>query len=216
MLIPILEQDCAISVVRASRLDDPVALCCALAAGGIRAVEFTFTTPGVEAIIAEAASVSGTLVGAGTVVDAKTAKAAVEAGARFLVTPGLSEGAARVAQEAGVPILIGALTPSEVMRGLELGAAAIKIFPAGLVGPEYISSLRGPFPGLQVVPSGGLHAGNVSGWMHAGALAVTAGSTVVSETSLSANDWDTISFQARAFVHAARSPKLESDSAPTD
>lgn len=206
MLIPTLERDRALAVVRAPRVDDPAALCRALAAGGIRTVEFTFTTPGVEAVIAEAVrGADDVVVGAGTVTDARSAEAAVAAGAQFLVTPGISEGAAGVAREAGIPILLGALTPSEVMRALALGAAAVKIFPAGLVGPAYLTDLRGPFPGVPVVPSGGLDAGNAADWMRAGALAVTAGSSVVGAALVEAADWATVTARAREFSTAALS-----------
>jgi 2-dehydro-3-deoxyphosphogluconate aldolase/(4S)-4-hydroxy-2-oxoglutarate aldolase len=206
MLIPTLERDRALAVVRAPRVDDPAALCRALAAGGIRTVEFTFTTPGVEAVIAEAVrGADDVIVGAGTVTDARSAEAAVAAGAQFLVTPGISEGAAGVAREAGIPILLGALTPSEVMRALALGAAAVKIFPAGQVGPAYLTDLRGPFPGVPVVPSGGLDAGNAADWMRAGALAVTAGSSVVGAALVEAADWATVTARARQFSTAVLS-----------
>ncbi|SDH08891.1 2-dehydro-3-deoxyphosphogluconate aldolase / (4S)-4-hydroxy-2-oxoglutarate aldolase [Leifsonia sp. 98AMF] len=206
MLIPTLERDRALAVVRAPRVDDPAALCRALAAGGIRTVEFTFTTPGVEAVIAEAVrGADDVIVGAGTVTDARSAEAAVAAGAQFLVTPGISEGAAGVAREAGIPILLGALTPSEVMRALAFGAAAVKIFPAGLVGPAYLTDLRGPFPGVPVVPSGGLDAANAADWMRAGALAVTAGSSVVGAALVEAADWATVTARAREFSTAALS-----------
>ena len=205
MLIETLTADRVLAVVRAPRIDDPGALCRALVAGGIRTVEFTFTTPGVEAVIAAAAAEAhGALVGAGTVTDARTAEAAIEAGARFLVTPGLSEGAAAVAREAGVPIMLGALSPSEVMRAVELGSAAVKVFPASAVGPGYLKDLRGPFPGIPFVPSGGLHAGNAAEWMTAGALAVTAGSSVVGVADIEAAAWEAVAEKARVFTAAAR------------
>lgn len=204
-LIETLTADRALAVVRAPRIDDPAALCRALVAGGIRTVEFTFTTPGVEAVIAAAAAEPhGALVGAGTVTDARTAEAAIAAGARFLVTPGISEGAAAVAREAGVPIMLGALSPSEVMRAVELGSAAVKVFPASAVGPGYVKDLRGPFPDIPFVPSGGLHAGNAGEWRAAGALAVTAGSSVVGVVDIEAAAWDAVSEKASAFTTAAR------------
>lgn len=204
MLIETLTADRTLAVIRAPRIDDPAALCQALAAGGIRTVEFTFTTPGVEAVIAAAAAdPRGALIGAGTVTDARTAEAAIAAGARFLVTPGLSEGAAAVARGAGVPIMLGALSPSEVMRAVELGSAAVKLFPASAVGPGYLKDLRGPFPGIPFVPSGGLHAGNAGEWRAAGALAVTAGSSVVSAADIEAAAWEAVTERARAFSRAA-------------
>ncbi|MFB9746068.1 bifunctional 4-hydroxy-2-oxoglutarate aldolase/2-dehydro-3-deoxy-phosphogluconate aldolase [Leifsonia shinshuensis] len=204
MLIETLTVDRTLAVIRAPRIDDPAALCQALAAGGIRTVEFTFTTPGVEAVIAAAAAdPRGALIGAGTVTDARTAEAAIAAGARFLVTPGLSEGAAAVARDAGVPIMLGALSPSEVMRAVELGSAAVKLFPASAVGPGYLKDLRGPFPGIPFIPSGGLHAGNAGEWRAAGALAVTAGSSVVSAADIEAAAWEAVTGRARAFSRAA-------------
>ena len=204
MLVDTLHAHRALVVVRAARIDDPGGLCRALVAGGIPVVEFTFTTPGVESVIAEAVeAVPEALVGAGTVTDARTAASAIEAGARFLVTPGISEGAAAVAREAGVPILVGALTATEVMRAVELGAAAVKVFPASLVGPGYLRDLRGPFPNVPFVPSGGLHAANAGGWMRAGALAGTAGSSVVGEADIAAADWAAVTEHARAFAEAA-------------
>ncbi|MFF9563881.1 bifunctional 4-hydroxy-2-oxoglutarate aldolase/2-dehydro-3-deoxy-phosphogluconate aldolase [Leifsonia sp. NPDC014704] len=206
MLIDTLRDDRALAVVRAPRIDDPVALCRALRAGGIRAVEFTFTTPGVERIIAEAASDDhDALIGAGTVTDESTARAAIEAGAQFLVTPGLHAGVAAIAREAGIPLLLGALSPTEVMRALELGADAVKIFPASLVGPGYLQDLRGPFPSVPFVPSGGLNAASAGAWTAAGALAVTAGSSVVSTSDIEAGAWSVVTKRARAFAAAAQS-----------
>ena len=207
MIIDALATDRALAVVRAPRIDDPVALCRALVAGGIRVVEFTFTTPGVEEVVKEAVAsqdAHGAIVGAGTVTDAAKAEAAISAGARFLVTPGLHEQAAAVAREAGIPFLLGALSPSEVMRAVEWGSAAVKIFPASLVGPGYLKDLRGPFPDVPFVPSGGLHAGNAADWIAAGALAATAGSSVVSAAAIEAGDWSGITERAREFVSAAR------------
>lgn len=205
-LLDTLRADRAITVVRAPRIDDPAALCAALVAGGIRTVEFTFTTPGVERIVAEAvaaATDSGALVGAGTVTDEARAEAAIAAGARFIVTPGLHDGVAAICRDAGIPFLLGALSPTEVMRAVEAGASAVKIFPASLVGPGYLKDLSGPFPGVAFVPSGGLHADNAAAWVDAGALAVTAGSSVVSAAAIEAAEWAAVTERAAAFRAAA-------------
>jgi 2-dehydro-3-deoxyphosphogluconate aldolase/(4S)-4-hydroxy-2-oxoglutarate aldolase len=212
-LLSTLRADRALTVVRAPRIDDPAALCAALVSGGIRTVEFTFTTPGVEQIVAEAVAAAAAaaeqgdaaaLVGAGTVTDEAKAEAAIAAGARFIVTPGLHDGVAAICREAGIPFLLGALSPSEVMRAVEAGAAAVKIFPASLVGPGYLKDLAGPFPGVPFVPSGGLHADNAAAWVQAGALAVTAGSSVVSAAAIEAADWSAVAERAAAFVAAAQ------------
>jgi 2-dehydro-3-deoxyphosphogluconate aldolase/(4S)-4-hydroxy-2-oxoglutarate aldolase len=204
MLLDTLAADHALAVVRAPRIGDPAALCRALVAGGIRVVEFTFTTPDLEDVLAEAVgAATGAVVGAGTVTDERSAEAAIASGAQFLVTPGLSEGAARAAREANVPILLGALSPTEIIRAVELGAAAVKVFPASLVGPRYLKDLRGPFPDIAFVPSGGLDASNAAAWMDAGALAVTAGSSVVSAADIEADAWGAVTERAREFRTAA-------------
>jgi 2-dehydro-3-deoxyphosphogluconate aldolase/(4S)-4-hydroxy-2-oxoglutarate aldolase len=131
-----ISEDRALTVVRAPDIPDAAALAQALSDGGIRAVELTFTTPDVLRHIA-VASGAGFLVGVGTVLTGDQAKQAIDAGARFLVTPGLRPEVAAVASEADVPVLIGALTPTEVQAAVDLGAAAVKIFPAKLFGPGY-------------------------------------------------------------------------------
>ncbi|MDT7686401.1 MAG: 2-dehydro-3-deoxyphosphogluconate aldolase / (4S)-4-hydroxy-2-oxoglutarate aldolase, partial [Pseudonocardiales bacterium] len=185
-VLDVLRADRALTVVRADTIPDVVALCHALAEGGLRTVELTFTTPGVLEHLAKAARVPGVLLGAGTVLTADQARGAIDAGAKFLVTPGLRAPVAEVAVAAGVPVFLGAFTPTEVAQALDLGSAAVKIFPASLVEPGYLKDLRGPLPDVSFVPSGGLHAGNAAEWMAAGALAVTAGSSVVSAAAIEA------------------------------
>ena len=194
-------EDRALSVVRAPHISDPAALADALARGGIRAMELTFTTPNVLEL-RRAASASGAVVGAGTVLTADQARQAVDAGARFVVTPGLRPDVAAIVVDAGIPLMMGALTPSEVMTALDLGADAVKIFPARAVGPAYFKDLLGPFPGAQLVPSGGVNAGNAAQFLASGAVAVTAGTDVVSPASVAEARWDDITTRAQAFVAA--------------
>ncbi len=121
--------DRILAVVRAPRIPDPAELCAALATGGIRAVEFTYTTPGLPEILAAAAAARkpGQHIGAGTVVTAEQAHAAIDAGAEFLVTPAVRPEVAAVAARHDVPVFLGALTPTEVLQAMDLGAAAVKI-----------------------------------------------------------------------------------------
>ncbi len=216
MLLDILAADRALVVVRAPCIKDPGGLCEALVAGGMRAIEFTFTTPGVEEIIRAAVQAVGqtAVVGAGTVTDAARAEAAIDAGAQFLVTPGLDEQVAAIAKRAHIPVLLGAFTPTEVMRAIQLGAAAVKIFPAGALAPRYIGDLKGPFPDVSFVPSGGLNADNAAAWIAAGALAVTAGSSVVPARDIEVGDWKGITARAREFVRAAASGASGAENLP--
>ena len=194
--------DRVVCVVRAPELPDARALCEALAAGGIRTVELTFTTPDVLRHLRSAAGTPGVCLGVGTVLNADDARAAVDAGAEFLVTPGLRPAVAGVAVAAATPFLMGAFTPSEVLTAHESGAAAVKVFPAGRLGPGYLEDLHGPYPHVRLVPSGGVSAGNASEYLAAGAAAVTAGTGVVPPQLVADGDWAAITERAAAFVAA--------------
>lgn len=197
--IETIGEDRAVALVRAREIPDAAALASALAAGGIRAVEFTFTTPGVLDHIAAAVE-SPAVVGAGTVLTVAHARDALAAGAQFLVTPGLSAAVAELGVAEGVPVLMGAFTPSEVMQALELGAAAVKVFPAETAGPTYFKHLLGPLPGVRLIGSGGITSVNAREYLDAGAYAVTAGSSVIAADALASADWETIEAAARRFV----------------
>ncbi|HWN35755.1 MAG TPA: bifunctional 4-hydroxy-2-oxoglutarate aldolase/2-dehydro-3-deoxy-phosphogluconate aldolase [Pseudonocardia sp.] len=201
-VLDVLRADRALTVVRADTIPDVVDLCHALAEGGLRTVELTFTTPGVLEHLAKAAEVPGILLGAGTVLTAEQASGAVDAGARFLVTPGLRPAVAEVAGRAGIPVFLGAFTPTEVAQALDLGSAAVKIFPAGRLGPGYLKDLRGPYPGVALLPSGGISAENAATFLDAGALAVCAGTSVVAPATVAAGNWSEITERARAFAAA--------------
>jgi 2-dehydro-3-deoxyphosphogluconate aldolase/(4S)-4-hydroxy-2-oxoglutarate aldolase len=198
----VVRADRALTVVRADRIPDAAQLCRALAEGGIRTVELTFTTPDVLAHLAAAADVPGVVLGVGTVLHADQARAAIDAGARFLVTPGLRAAVAEVAVTAGVPVMLGAFTPTEVATAVDLGAAAVKIFPAGRLGPKYLSDLRGPYPQVELLPSGGITAANAAEFLAAGATAVCAGTSVVPPAAVARGDRSEITRRARAFAAA--------------
>lgn len=203
-----LRADRVLSVVRAGTIPDAAELCHALSAGGIRTVELTFTTPGVLDLLrsaADAVAQSDLVVGVGTVLTADQARAAIDAGASFLVTPAVRPEVAEVAVAAGVPAFLGALTPTEVAMAVDLGSAAVKIFPAGRFGPKYLSDLHGPYPDVELLPSGGITAENARAYLDAGALAVCAGTGVVPPGRVADGDWDDITTRARTFVTALTS-----------
>ncbi|MFE3196064.1 bifunctional 4-hydroxy-2-oxoglutarate aldolase/2-dehydro-3-deoxy-phosphogluconate aldolase [Nocardia sp. NPDC059240] len=194
--------DRALTVVRAPEIPDPVALADSLAGAGIRAVELTFTTPGVLEYIGDIAKAGVGVIGAGTVLTRDQAQSAIDAGAQFLVTPGISEQVAEVAAQREIPVVMGAFTPSEVMWAMELGAAAVKIFPAKALGPGYLKDLHGPFPDVRLIPSGGVNAGNAADFLAHGAVAVTAGTDVVPPAAVAAGEWAEIASRAATFVRA--------------
>lgn len=205
-----LREDRVLSIVRAPHVDDVVALSAALVAGGIRVVELTFTTPGLAGLLrvaADATPDTGAVVGAGTVRTTAQAREAVAAGARFIVTPGMASDAAeivRAAHDSGAGVLLGAFSPSEVMRAVELGADMVKIFPARACGPKYLSDLHGPMPEVPLVPSGGIDNSNAVEYLDAGALAVTAGTSVVAPGDVVDGRWADITANAAAFCTDAR------------
>jgi 2-dehydro-3-deoxyphosphogluconate aldolase / (4S)-4-hydroxy-2-oxoglutarate aldolase len=194
-----MKADRAVAVIRAERIPDPVELAGTLAAAGIRCVEFTFTTPGALDAIASAAD-SGAVVGAGTVLDERQAREAVAAGARFVVSPACVPELVGACREEGIPVFLGALTPTEIHAAWAAGATAVKLFPAGNGGPRYLEQLRGPFPDIAFVPSGGINEGNAREYLAAGAVAVYAGGSLAPAELVAAGDHDEIARRAHAFI----------------
>jgi 2-dehydro-3-deoxyphosphogluconate aldolase/(4S)-4-hydroxy-2-oxoglutarate aldolase len=176
-----------IPVVRATSSEHALEAVEAIEAGGIPVVEITMTVPNAISTIREVRARSGerVLVGAGTVSNAEQARACLDAGAQFLVSPGLAVSVLELARTLGVLAIPGALTPTEVMAASEAGARAIKIFPCGSVGgPKYIKALRGPFPDLRFIPTGGVSPANAAEFFAAGAFAVGMGSDLVDALAL--------------------------------
>ena len=192
-----------VPVIRASSPKSARAAADAVAEGGIPVFEITMTVPNAVQVIRELAKdASGKfLVGAGTVLDADSALMCLDAGAQFLVSPGLDLGMIGVARKNNVPVLPGALTPSEVMAAAKSGADLIKIFPCGSVGgPGYIKALRGPFPKLPFIPTGGVNFDNAADFIRAGAVALGAGTDLVDKSALESGKTEVIVGNARRFV----------------
>ena len=197
-----LTDDRVVAVLRAASLRGTREIVTALVSSGIRCVELTWTIENVLAHLAEAASVPGAVVGIGTVLYPQQAHAAVEAGAVFIVTPGVRPQVAAAASEHGVPIVMGAWTPTEVAAAADLSPAAVKLFPAETGGPAHLRSLRGPFGHLAFIPSGGVSAATVGDWFGAGALAVSAGTTVAPPGALLAGDAAIVERNAKHLMKA--------------
>jgi 2-dehydro-3-deoxyphosphogluconate aldolase / (4S)-4-hydroxy-2-oxoglutarate aldolase len=196
-----IRSDRVVAVVRGDRVADPPGLARTLADAGVRAIEFTFTIPDVLAAI-ESAADSGVVIGAGTVRDERQASDALAAGAQFLVSPACVPKVAHVGLEAGVPVFLGALTPTEVDAALKAGTSAVKLFPASVGGPRYLRDLRGPFPAADFIPSGGVTEENARDFLDAGAIAVYAGSGLVPPELVASGDHEEIDRRAHAFVAA--------------
>jgi 2-dehydro-3-deoxyphosphogluconate aldolase / (4S)-4-hydroxy-2-oxoglutarate aldolase len=192
----LLAQERLVGIVRGPDPDRLVDCLRALATAELRLIEVSLTSGGAIDVIARAAEELGdrVVLGAGTVLDADQAVAAIEAGARFAVTPAYGPGV-DVCLDRGVPVLVGALTPTEVYAAHEHGAAAVKVFPASLGGPAYIRGLRDPFPDVPLVPVGGIHEAAVHTYLTAGAVAVGVGSPLLGDAPV---DGDLAALTVRA------------------
>lgn len=195
-----------IAVVRAQKAEQVSPLSEALIAGGVIAIEITLTTPNAFEAIQQARAKFGdhAIIGVGTVLDAAACRAALEAGAEFVVTPVCRPELVPIVQSAGRPILIGAFSPTEAQTAHEAGADFIKIFPADAFGAGYIKALRAPLPHLRIVPTGGVELHNVRDFVQAGCAALGVGSALVSSRILQVADWQELTRKALDFVRAAR------------
>ena len=177
-----------------------VPLAQALIDGGIRTIEITLRTPAaLESIRAVADSCPDILIGAGTVTNAALATSARDAGARFLVSPGTTDAVIKGAADAGLPLLPGAASVSEIMRLMDAGFSAIKFFPAAAAGgPSFVKSLASPLAGLQVCPTGGISLDSAPEWLSLPNVPCVGGSWIAPQTMISAGDFRTITANARA------------------
>ncbi len=199
-----IERDGVVAVVRLDDLSGAVALTEALVAGGVRAVEFTFTNPAAARAIEAVTGALGNraLIGAGSVLDPETARTAILAGAAFVVTPTVGPRTVELCHRYGVPTVVGALTPTEILAAWESGASYVKVFPASLGGPGYLKDVLGPLPQVKLVPTGGVSVDNAAAIVRAGAAAVALGSNLVDARSVAAADWATITERAQALAAA--------------
>ena len=199
-------EDCGvIAVVRAESAEMAVKIVEACIAGGIVGIEITFTVPGaIDIIIALAKSYKPeeVIIGAGTVLDSETARAAILAGAHYVVSPCLNTDTVKTCLRYQVLCMTGAMTPKEVVDCMEAGADIIKIFPAALFGPSIIKNFKGPLPQAQMMPTGGVNAGNVADWIKAGAVMVGSGSELTAGAKK--GDFESITRLAKEMVEAVR------------
>lgn len=194
-----------VPVVRAANVDEARRAVEAICAGGIPIIEITMTVPNAPAMIQELSRQYGNrvLAGAGTVTTAQQAEVCVDAGAQFLVSPGLSVPVLEFAAKRGILAMPGALTPTEVMAAVEAGASVIKIFPCGSVGgSKHIKALKAPFPELRFVPTGGVNLANAAEFLAAGAFALGVGADLVDLAALRKNEASKIVNMAKALIEA--------------
>lgn len=199
-----------VPIVRAPSPEDALLAAEAIIAADIRIAEITMTVPNAIQVMEKVTDNFGdqVLLGAGTILDPETARAALLAGAQFIVTPSLCVPVIELARRYSIPCMPGALTPTEVVTAWQAGADMVKIFPCGPVGgPKYIKALKGPFPQIEFIPTGGVNLETAPEFIKAGAAAVAVGSELVDIKLLREGKQEAISANARRYVEAVRTAR---------
>lgn len=201
-LLTKLQKTGIVSVVRANTSDKAVKIADAVIAGGITGIELTYTVPNADQVINELVEryqdTPEVIIGAGTVLDATSARLAIISGANFIVSPTFDTNVAKMCNLYQIPYIPGVFTPTEAQAALQAGSEVVKLFPGSLATPKTISEFKGPFPYINVMPSGGVNADNISDWFAAGAFVVGAGNSLVAPAQQ--NNFAGVTANARAFM----------------
>jgi 2-dehydro-3-deoxyphosphogluconate aldolase / (4S)-4-hydroxy-2-oxoglutarate aldolase len=207
-----IEQAGVVAIIRMKEPEKVRAVAEAIAAGGARALEVTMTVPRAVELIAELAPTmpSGFLLGAGTVVDAATAKRVIDAGAQFVVGPVFRREVIAACHERDVPVLPGCFTPTEILEAWDAGADIVKVFPATALGPGFIKDVRAPLPHVKLMPTGGVTLDNAGEWIKAGAVAVGVGTALLDAKAIAAGDYATLRANAERIVANVRTARTAS------
>ncbi|WP_297598450.1 bifunctional 2-keto-4-hydroxyglutarate aldolase/2-keto-3-deoxy-6-phosphogluconate aldolase [uncultured Cetobacterium sp.] len=186
-----------VAVVRAENLEEAKRISNACIAGGVNAIEVTYTVPGATEVISELSKEfpgDDFIIGAGTVLDSETARLAILAGAKYIVSPGFDEETAKLCNRYAVPYMPGCMTITEMIRAMELGCDIIKLFPGSAFGPDFIKAVKAPLPHANIMPTGGVSLENVDKWIKNGVSAVGVGGKLATGPS------SEITETAKAFV----------------
>lgn len=189
-----------IAVVRAETKDKAIKIAEAVKKGGIYAIELTMTVPGALDIVKELAANKDEkiVLGVGSVLDSDTARAAILAGAEYIVSPHLNEDVVKLCCRYQIPNMAGAMTPGEVVRALEAGTDIVKVFPGEIMGPKFLKAIKGPIPQAPLMPTGGVSLDNVGDWIKAGAVAVGVGGSLTAGAKK--GDYDLVTKTAKEFI----------------
>jgi 2-dehydro-3-deoxyphosphogluconate aldolase/(4S)-4-hydroxy-2-oxoglutarate aldolase len=179
--------------------------------GGIRAAEITMTVPGALKALEKIADQFGDsiVLGAGTVLDAASARSCMLAGAQFFVTPALRLETIEIARRYSKPIFPGAFTPTEVLTAWESGADAVKIFPASVGGPKYIKALKGPFPQIEMIPTGGVNLDTTAEFLKAGCCAVAVGGELIDGKTIQEGRYEVFEDRAKQYLQVVKSARTK-------
>ena len=200
--LQLIRETGVIAIMRAKSSEQLIAAADAIKAGGVRVIEVTMTTPGALAVTEEATQRYGqdVLFGAGTVLDAETARAAILAGAGFVVAPSLDLDTVALCNRYGIPVMPGCYTPTEMVAAWQAGADMIKLFPASVGGPDLVKAILAPLPQLEIVPVGGVNLNTAAEFIRKGAVALGTGSSLVNQKLLDAGDLGELERRAAAFI----------------
>lgn len=197
-----------VAVVRAESAEQAIKIAEACREGGIPAIEITFTVPYADEVIRELSKAykgGEMIVGAGTVLDAETARIAILAGAQYIVSPCLDEETIKLCNRYQIPVMPGCVTIKEMVTAMELGADVIKVFPGEMVGPGYIKAVKGPLPQAPLMPTGGVSLDNAAEWIKNGCVAVGVGGSLTAGAKT--GDYAAVTETAKKFVGAVKSAR---------
>ncbi|WP_342471569.1 bifunctional 2-keto-4-hydroxyglutarate aldolase/2-keto-3-deoxy-6-phosphogluconate aldolase [Metasolibacillus sp. FSL H7-0170] len=189
-----------VAVVRADNIEQAKKITEAAINGGVAAIEITYTIPGATKVIEELASTfqSAIILGAGTVLDAETARIAILAGAKYIVSPSFNIETAKLCNRYQIPYMPGIMTIEAAVQAMEYGADVLKVFPGELMGPKVIKAIKGPLPHANLMPTGGVNVNNVGEWIRAGAVAVGAGGSLIGNPEV--DGYNKITETAKVFI----------------
>lgn len=192
-----------VAVVRANTGEEALKISEAANKGGVDIIEITMTVPGAVDVIKELTEIyenkeEDITIGAGSVLDGETARACILAGAEFIVGPSVNKGMINICNKYDITVAAGAMTPTEAVNAMEMGADIVKVFPAGLFGPSIIKAIKGPIPQARLLPTGGVDQDNVKKWIEAGSFAVGAGSAICAGAKT--DNFEKVTRDAKEFV----------------
>ena len=204
--VTLLQPRMPIAIVRLDNLADALEMSAALLAGGITTIEFTLTNARANDVIKQVRHEFGAraIVGAGTVLNSEQARASIEAGAQFLVTPILSFDVLATGKASSIPVICGAYTPTEIWTAWQAGATLVKVFPSSGLGPTYFKDVLAPLPDMQLVPTGGVNLETCRAYLAAGAYTVAIGSHLISKERIAAKDWSGLTTLAHQYLQACQ------------
>ncbi len=198
-------------IIRGITIDSVPSLVEAAVSSGLETIEITMNTPGAESLIARAARSAGNrlMIGAGTVLNVESLKAAADAGATFIVTPVLIDEVMDYCVKNVIPVFPGALTPSEIYKAWSSGATMVKVFPSGFFGPSYFKEIKGPFADIELMACGGVTAENLDSYFSAGASAVAFGASIFRKEWIDKNDFGRVSEEIGRLLRSFKGGRID-------